>query len=56
MDMSNISARALVLAGIGASVFASGGTLAQAPAALEQRVAALKQALQENQAQLRSAR
>ena len=51
--MSNVNARALVLAAIGASVFVSGGTFAQVPAAVEQRVAALKQSLQENQAQLR---
>ena len=50
--MSHVNVRALVLAALGASVFVGGETFAQSPA-LEQHVAALKQALQQNQAQLR---
>jgi hypothetical protein len=51
--MSHIKVRALALVAIGTSILVNEGTFAQAPAALEQRVAELKQSLQEKQAQLR---
>jgi hypothetical protein len=52
--MGHINVRPVVVAAIGLSVFISGHAAAeQGPAAVEERVAALKQALQQNQAQLR---
>ena len=51
--MSQVYVRPFVVAAIALSVVVGGRASAQDPGALQQRVAALKQALQDNQAQLR---